>query len=154
MDEFLRRNDKYNEFIRGICQNRLKINGIILDEGKQIDYYIESFDCDDFLEKVKSKKVSYAKSYFNKLTDKLKKKVSKNEIDTIISNLASNDILIDRTNVFLFYRKWKDGKDLSQASLDIKQSALDYLSNPQNEHSSHKKVLDKFKRDRRSKQYF
>jgi hypothetical protein len=147
LDEFLRRNDKYNEFVRDICQNRLRINGINFDNGKRINDYIESFDDDIFFEKIKSKKESHSKSYLYRLRDKLKKKLSDNEIDTVINNLSSDNILIERTNVFLFYRKWKNGKDLSQASLDIKQSALDYLSNSQDNNNAHRKVLEKYKRD-------
>ncbi|KAA6320464.1 hypothetical protein EZS27_029769 [termite gut metagenome] len=124
LDDFLRRNDNYDNYVRQICEHRLKLSGIYLPPQKRIDDFIESFNCDFFLDKIKSKKTSHGKSYFNKLKDKLKsRKLSDANIDSIILNLSSDDILVERTNVLLFYRAWNKKKDLIQSSIKIKDSA-------------------------------
>jgi hypothetical protein len=149
LDDFLRKNKKnYAEFVRQICEYRLKINGIPLLHDKRIDDYIDTFNIDDFVKKIKSKKESHSKSYFYKLRDKLMKhKLSNENIDNTISNLSSNDIIVERTNVLLFYRSWKEkSKKLIQSSIEIKESALEYLKNPK-DNNPHKKVLDKYKND-------
>ncbi|KAA6309007.1 hypothetical protein EZS27_039425, partial [termite gut metagenome] len=65
----------------------------------------------------------------------------------IILNLSSDDILVERTNVLLFYRAWNKKKDLIQSSIKIKDSASEYLKNSMDENNSQKKVLNKYKRD-------
>lgn len=147
LDDFLRKNDNYNEFIRKICEHRLNLNGIYFSLPKRIDSFIENFNIEDFLNKIKSKKETQSKSYFYKLKDKLKRyRYSDENIDNIISNLSSDDIIIERTNVFLFYRSWNKNKNLYQSSIEIKKSALEYLKNS-TDNNPQKKVLDKYRKD-------
>lgn len=157
LDEFLRSNNKnYADFMRRVCEHRLKLNGVYFSQEQTIEDFIESFDYGLFLENIKTKKSSQAQSYFSKLKEKLKGKFTENEILSIVNNLSCNDVLLERTNLFLFYRAWndfnkkksqKEKKSLLQASLDIKTSGLGYLKNPNDHDNSQSKVLDKFKRD-------
>ncbi|MDR0864911.1 MAG: hypothetical protein LBO74_08270 [Candidatus Symbiothrix sp.] len=147
LDDFLRCNENYDAFMRQICEHRLKINGIYLKPEQKIDDFIESFNYESFLEKIKSKKTSQGKSYLNKLREKLKGRVAEDEINDIILNLSSENILIERTNVLLFYRDWNKKKNLKQASIEIKASTLEYFKNPISNNNQQKIVLDKFKRD-------
>lgn len=147
LDDFLRCNTNYNDFVRNICEHRLRLRGYLHPQ-KKIDDFIESFNCEKFLDKLKSKKPSQGKSYLNKLKDKLKaQKLSDDDIGTIIANLSSGNIIIERTNVLLFYREWNKKKNLLSSSNAIRDSALKHLENPANKENSHKKVLDKYKRD-------
>jgi hypothetical protein len=147
LDDFLRNNDKYDNFVRNICEHRLKLSGYLHPQ-KRIDDYIESFNSEMFLNKIKSKKPSQGKSYLDKLKDKLEKqKLSDDVISDILFNLSSEDILIERTNILLLYRAWNKKKNLLQSSNEIKESALEYLKDRTKKENSHKKVLDKYKRD-------
>jgi hypothetical protein len=157
LDEFLRSNNKnYADFMRRVCEHRLKKNGVYLSEGQKIDDFIESFDYKSFMEKIKSKKSSHAQSYFTKLKEKLKVRMDEDEINSIITNLSSDNILVERTNILMFYRAWKDfdkkksqkdKKTLEEISLDIKENALKYRSESKNEDNPQATVLNKFKRD-------
>ena len=156
LDEFLRSNKNYSDFMRRVCEHRLKINGIYFPEGQRIDDFIESFEYDLFINKIKSKKPLQGQSYFIKLRQNLKGQVLDNEIDNIVTNLSSDNVLIERTNVFIFYRAWKkiskkknlkEKKTLEEISYDINKNALEYQSDPNNEDNSHSKVLKKYKRD-------
>ena len=157
LDEFLRSSNRnYTDFIREICEQRLKLNGVDFSEEQKIDDFIESFDYNFFTEKIKSKKSSQAQSYFTKLKEKLKGRVSEDEINTIITNLSSENVLVERTNVILFYRAWnnlnkkksqKGNETLEEISLNIKKSALSYQQKTNNESNPQAKVLSKFKRD-------
>ncbi|WP_278378570.1 hypothetical protein [Chryseobacterium arthrosphaerae] len=157
LDEFLRSNNKnYADFMRRVCEHRLRRNGIYFSEEQKIDDFIESFNMESFFQKVKSKKPSQAQSYFSKLKEKLRGRMAEDEINSIIVNLSSDNVLIERTNVFLFYRAWndlskkknqKEKKDLVQISLDIKEEALRYTPESKNEKNPQATVLNKFKRD-------
>lgn len=157
LDEFLRSNNKnYADFMRRVCQHRLKINGVYFSEEQKIDDFIESFNYELFLQKIKTKKISQGQSYFTKLKDKLKGKTSEEEINSVIVNLSSDNVLIERTNVLIFYRAWndlnkkksqKEKNTLKQISLDIKEGALKYLQGSAPESNQQVKVLNKFKRD-------
>ena len=148
LDDFLRENDNYNEFVRKICEHRLSLNGICFSPLERIDNFIESFNPEDFVNKIKTKKELQSKSYFYRLKDKLKKqKMSEEDIDNIISNLSSDNVVVERTSVLLFYRDWKVNKNLIQSSNEIKNSTLEYLKNPTSKDNQHRKVLEKYKRD-------
>ena len=157
LDEFLRSNNKnYADFMRRVCEHRLRRNGIYFSEEQKIDDFIESFNMESFFQKVKSKKPSQAQSYFSKLKEKLRGRMAEDEINSIIVNLSSDNVLIERTNVFLFYRAWndlskkknqKEKKNLLQISLDIKEEALRYTPESKNEKNPQATVLNKFKRD-------
>jgi hypothetical protein len=146
LDDFLRSNaTKYDSFVRKICENRLR--GYV-HPSKRIDDFIESFNREKFLDKIKSKKPSQGKSYLNKLKDKLKaQKMSTDDINTIIINLSSDDIILERTNVLLFYRSWSKKKNLLVSSNEIKESALDYMEDPTKKENAHRKLLDKYRSD-------
>jgi hypothetical protein len=153
LDEFLRKNNQnYAKFMRKVCEHRLKVNGIYLPDGQKIDDYIESFGYEPFFERIKAQKSLQSQSYFFKLKDKLKKKFSEDDINDIIKNLSSESVLVERTNVFIFYRAWKKSnpkrqKTLKEISLEIKDDALKYISRPNDGDTRHAVVLDKFKRD-------
>lgn len=157
LDEFLRSNNKnYADFMRRVCEHRLRRNGIYFSEEQKIDDFIESFNMGSFFQKVKSKKPSQAQSYFSKLKEKLRGRMAEDEINSVIVNLSSDNVLIERTNVFLFYRGWndlskkknqKEKKNLVQISLDIKEEALNYTPESKNEKNQQATVLNKFKRD-------
>lgn len=157
LDEFLRSNNKnYADFMRRVCEHRLRRNGIYFSEEQKIDDFIESFNMESFFQKVKSKKPSQAQSYFSKLKEKLRGRLTEDEINSIVINLSSDNVLIERTNVFLFYRAWsdlskkknqKEKKNLVQISVDIKEESLRYIPESKNEKNPQATVLNKFKRD-------
>lgn len=157
LDDFLRNNRNYSDFLRRVCEHRLQLNDINFSHGSKIDDFIESFNLDKFLNNIKAKKPTQSKAYLSRLKDKLSKtKSTDEEIGFIIENLLCDNILLERTNLFLFYRYWNDinkkkslksRKNLLQASADIKESALDYLKAAIPEGNPQLKIMDKFKRD-------
>lgn len=149
LDDFFRKSSSYNEFVRNICINRLIQAGFHLPPNKDVDDYFEEFILMKFFNKIREKKDSQGKAHIEKLSSKIKKYSPKYK--TTVGQISSNvtfesDLLIERTNIFLFYREWKAKKDLVEASKEIRKLAVDYSANPSNE-KSHAIVLEKFKYD-------
>lgn len=155
IDELLRsRSDNYHEFAKKICISRLVQAGAInnLNQGADVDIksFFKESDLEEFYKKLRNKAGKYYKPYFVSLREKLKPKVIESEIDDIISNLTyDEDLLIERTNLFLFYRLWNrgGGKNLSAISIDVKSSCTHYVNDKSNKTSQHSKILEKFKGD-------
>ena len=156
LDEFLRSHSNYEDFIRRVCNNRLKVVlGFNVDSGDSIEKYIANQNTEALLDKLASKKEFQSKSYFNQLRNNLEiAKYKKDQIIQIINNLScGSNLLIERTNLILFYRLWKDQRwkskkirNLVEASEIVRNEAERYLSEP-SPSSSHARILDKFKLD-------
>lgn len=156
LDDFLRSHSNYEDFIRRICNNRLKVVlGFDVDGGDSIEKFVAVQSTEALLDKLASKKESQSKSYFNQLKNNLEVAKYKGEhISQIICNLScESNLLIERTNVILFYRLWKEQKwqgkrikNLLLASEIVKNEAESFLRAPSSI-SSHAKILDKFKLD-------
>ncbi|MFZ1977214.1 MAG: hypothetical protein WAV76_04600, partial [Bacteroidota bacterium] len=150
IDDSFRRDDKYSKFARTLCLKRLedahcptKINDILC-----IDSFFEEFDYRVYLGNLNKRYSNKTGPHIKKLHRELLKYNIKN-IDIIINNLIfSQDLLIERTNLFLFYRNWKDsGKGgLEKFSKLIHQEAKDYFNDPRR-NGNHNKILEKFKYD-------
>lgn len=149
LDDYLRNNKKYGEFVKNICKNRLNKEGFNIDNINQIGNYIEKFDIDKFSKKIKNKKPKLKNAHFNKLEVNLKKiKIEQDNIEKIISNLSfEQDIIIEKANLMLFYRNWSKGKELLESSKKIKQDAITYKQNTKLKDNSLRKVIDYFKGD-------
>ncbi len=150
LDKFLRESNSYDNFIKSICINRLKASGIFLGDNDSIETFIEDFDWRQMSVKINKKKESQAKAYFNRLIIKLQERgIKKIEINSIIKNLKFNeDIILERTNLFLFYREWKDRQNLLDASKKIKKEAVKYHASINKDPLSiHGKILEKYKGD-------
>lgn len=146
IDSFFReKEDDYKKFIVNICLKRLNTNGFSVTNQSELESY---FVVPTFEENIKPR-ISDNKVYFNRLLRKLQN-VKIKEADEIISNLTFNEsVLLERTNVFLFYRMWKKGKEkLLDNSIVIKNECLEYFGNGDNKGATqHHKVLDKYKND-------
>jgi hypothetical protein len=154
IDQLLRdRQDIYTQFAKQIFLKRLEQNEnvkiFIGDENEKINSFLDTFNQDRFFEKIKKKEKSISQSYLKNLAVKLKGKLTLDEIPVIIKNLEyPKNPLIERTNVFLFYREWSSGKsNLIDASKKIADDARTYNVNPWLKSNTHAKVLDKFKND-------
>lgn len=142
IDSEFRKNPKeYKEFITEICKKRLDDSSNKL---VNIQDYFDNQDLDKVYKLIKIK----GKKHFDKLKKKLiLLKVSAKSQRIILANLAFDDnILLERTNILLFYRFWKKGISLIDASKYIKDGCIKFHSNNsvENEHS---KILGKFKQD-------
>lgn len=148
LDSFYRNNDaEYETFIRKVCYNRLNEDGFNISNPDELDSYFEAFDLKTFLNKIKKKK--YSQVHIDRVQKELllDKKYKPEIIEKIISNLKfSDDILIEKTNMFLFYRDWNDRKELVAASESIKKEANDFVVQ-QSKGSRHAKILSYFKFD-------
>lgn len=145
LDEFLRSSKKYGDFIRKICQNRLNTSGYMLDEGKKIDDYLDSFSKDCFLSKIE--KSAYRNTPLKRLAENLSaNSFSQSEIKKILSNLKFENVLIERTNIFLFYRSWKDKNKLLESSEKIGRDAKLYFKNSKSK-TQQKTLLKYFEND-------
>lgn len=148
LDDFLRRSNKYSNFAMRICNNRLHENGYCSDKCESIEKHMDDFDLDGFKAKLTCQKDRNSRSYFADLENKLHKiKLSDKQIIEIINNLKfDDDRIIERTNVFLFYRKWKKNSlDLTLASAEIKKMANAYHEG--GKETDHEKVMEKYRLD-------
>ncbi len=70
------------------------------------------------------------------------------KIEFIIERLKyPENLFLERTNVFLFYRNWKDGliDDINSSILNIQKSLQSFIKGEKD--NNHYKVIDKFKKD-------
>lgn len=143
IDDIFRKNPKeYKSFIEQICQKRLASVGFDIDTN-DIKTYFETFSEKKLFEQVKKRK----KGHLAKIGNNLEKYGKATIKHAVIENLKFNkDLILERANVFLLYRAWKNNKDLLKESLKIKEDCLIYYKNPVR-NSSHGKILDKYKND-------
>lgn len=147
LDDILRRSDGYEDFIRELCSKRLEIYGY--GKNINIEELLENPSYEYTLNKILKKKALNGKGYFNRLRFNLEKFcVAKEKINEIMSLLSFDDIIIERVNVMMFYRRWKSGKikDFVQIASSIREEAFTYASGKDCE-SEHAKILEKYKID-------
>lgn len=147
LDDILRHSAGYKDFIRSLCNKRLEINGY----GNEINIedLLDNPSYGYALNKILQKKPINGKGYINRLRSTLEKfGLGKVAAEEIISFLTHEDIIIERVNVMIFYRRWKEGKvkDFIQIAKSIQEEAYNYIydKNPASEHA---KILDKYKLD-------
>lgn len=151
IDTFLRNNNGYYKYMVDICRRRLELSGYP-SYNRPFNDYFEEFTLGQFNKTLLDIDAKTSLNHFVKLRTKLKQNKFKDDfIDTIISNLEfKSDLLLERTNVFLFYRLWKDGnnkKYLIDSSVLVKNDADFYFKDVQRNKTRHYVVLDKFKND-------
>lgn len=147
LDDFLRTSKHYPDFIRSLCNKRLELHGY----GKiDITDYIEEAPRSAVLDKICSKKVSQGRGYINTLRNHLDCiKMPSNTIDEITKNLQfKEDIIIERVNYMIFYRRWKEGKipDLLKVASHIGEEAK-LFSKTNDKTSEHYRIIEKYKGD-------
>lgn len=153
LDEFLRNYKYYPKYVTDILINRLRNSGISLPREFSLESLFEEQSNIDILRQVASKKDRQSRSYMATLETKLTKiPLQKEVITEIMSNMAyPDDILIERTNVFLMYSAIKDNKERSieayvNASKEIAQSARSYAVDGSRD-NLHATKLEKYKQD-------
>ena len=153
LDEFLRNYKYYPKYVTDILINRLRNSGISLPREFSLESLFEEQTNNDILKLVASKKDRQSRSYMATLETKLNKiPLQKEIIVEIMSNIAyPDDILIERTNVFLMYSAIKDNKERSSevfvnASKEIAQSAKSYAVDGSRD-NLHATKLEKYKQD-------
>ncbi len=148
IDNWLRKDpQKYKKFAKNIVFSRIKKAGLqnVLSRYHEISNWFESFNFGDFSSHLSNLEESVSKSYFVKLKKKLEKDLClREDIDLIIGNLKNSDVLIERTNVFYFYKLWKKSGNHLNNSLLVKAECARYLSKKEGELA---KILEKFKGD-------
>lgn len=145
---FRQREKDYSSFVEQICFKRLKVNGYPIETPDELGYYINKPEYSSLIE---SKLPLTSKPYFSKLEANLKEASTKKEIEEIIRNLSYNeDVFIERTNLFVFYKEWKKKKrtkeTLVELSKIVKNECERYIADKR-EKGKHHKVLDKYKND-------
>lgn len=153
LDDELRKYDQYDQYITEICENRLHNSSLSLPKGFNIKDFIEFQTTQDILDKVYSKKESQSQSYMGRLRKNLKSlkatQLTEDAVNEIIGNLVfEKDKIIERTNVFLIYRKIRDKKygELINASKEISKSAEEFFLT-HNKETDHFIFLDKYRQD-------
>lgn len=148
LDEFLRSSSNYYDFIVGICNKRL--GNLNIRDRKGITEYIEEAPRTRVLERILSRNPSQSRGYISKLRQNLKKaNYDDHSIDDIILNLSFNDdIILERANYMLFYRRWRDGKakDMLSIAKQISKDAKKFAAE-NNKDSEHFKIIDKYRAD-------
>lgn len=148
LDEFLRNTSSYYDFIVGICNKRLDI--LKIRDRKDITEYIEEAPRTRVLDKILQRTPSQSRGYISKLKNNLKKaNCDTNTIDSIIHHISfEDDIILERANYMIFYRRWRDGKkkDLLAVAEQIGKEACQYASEG-NKDCEHFSIMDKYRTD-------
>lgn len=147
LDEFLRELEGYKDFVRKICENRLRLSGFPNYQLFQSLIAVETTDT--LIERILKRKSTQNKTHLTKLSKALKTaKISEDIINKIISNLTCDeDIVLERTMLLLFYRYWrKRSVGLLEESNRICQNAKLFMATKDRD-NEFAKVLDKFKLD-------
>jgi hypothetical protein len=137
---FRDRESDYNKFVSDICIKRLYKHGYQVDDGDFNKYFEKS--------NIQQTNISQEdKKYFKDLEKRLNGFPPKT-ITEIISNLIfEKDIILERTNVLIFYRHWKKGnKDLALTSNKIREDCKLYFDT-KNSESEHANILEYYKFD-------
>ncbi len=151
LDEYYRNNKQdYSKMLKQLCVTRLIQEEFITEKpdsknlSKELKKYFERFKLEKLLKKISTKYSHRERPYLKKLIKKLE---GTKHNEQIIKNLAiEDDILLEKTNIFLLYRDLKKNKDPLLSSNSIKLELKNYQKN-QMTGSAQKKVLDKFKTD-------
>jgi hypothetical protein len=153
LDEELRNNKRYHEYVAEICKKRIKHAGFDMPESFALEELIENQTTEDIFKLVYNKKESQSRTYINKLQSNLKKYINKYKIqecdaDVLVERLYfEEDRIIERTNVFLMYQCLKDRKKNLLQEIDaICTSARKYKETKDNQ-TEHWGYLDKHKQD-------
>ena len=143
IDSIFRKNQKnYKKFIKAICIKRLQSQSIEINEN-EFKSYFEDFSEEKLIASIKGR----GRKHLSKLESELRHHGFVNEYKSIISNLRfSSDIILERTNIMLLHRAWKNGKNLEDESIKIKSFCASYHKNPTKE-SPHGIILNKHRGD-------
>lgn len=149
-------------FARALVHRRLLQTGYLLGtkaEHMDISTWFEVGDQDSFrttgIGVLNDESQDVEPSYITNLRRKLRQGLrsgasngilSESDIERVISMLRFPDnLLIERTSVFLIYREWAGGANLLKAAEAISQNACRYAHNPTR--TNHQKVLRHFRSD-------
>lgn len=150
---FREREEDYKKWVKTVCVKKLVNSDYAASIDKNslqfIDKYFKGFFVEELNDSLRSKKDKNSRVYFNELKRELSdSSILPDQISKIIDNLSfEENRLLERTNVFLFYRKWKERKsDLISASILIQKDCLSYDKN-KSKQTLHFNALDKFKND-------
>lgn len=148
LDEFLRSSESYKEYLKEICNKRLEslnIEGIT-----NISDVLDNISVDEVLRLIVHKRGHQNMGYFSKLKNTLKKlSFGEEDVNEIINRLSfPEDLIIERTNVLLFYRRLNGARtrDIRQIAEKIYAEATEY-NETKSIKSEHGKILDKFRAD-------
>lgn len=153
LDDYLRKKKNYEDYITKICKKRIDNSELNVPSGYDINDLIENQDETDIIRKVYDKEPSQSQSYLLKLKKNLEDNAKKfclssEQVVEIIDALKfEKDRVIERTNVFLFYKKIKKSSNkLVEVAHTIEADALEYFKQ-KNPNSAHGTFLEKFRVD-------
>ena len=138
---------KYEVFSIRLCGKRLLEGGFPIN--KPLKDYFEEFDLSEFNKQYIARFERRTRPHFERLRGKLVKNGCQNPENIIDLLSVPNDPLIERTNIFLFYRKWnkyKSIKGLKNAAVMISEETSKLMQDRKRK-GEHQKVLDKYKAD-------
>ncbi len=153
IDQILRdRSDDYVKFAANICKSRLEqVELLDSNEGSEdIRAFFDEFSLDSLYKNIEPKKDRIRKAIFGRVGAKIGSRVKNSELELVISNLRNeDDPVIERTNLFLFFRYWKKNKGLAllKCSEKVKIESLLYQNPKTRSKSEHFRILSKFKND-------
>jgi len=135
-DKIFRNENNYASFIKNLIIKRLEIsNNMFLDKTVDINNYFEEIDSDNYYSKETLKIVSTRgnnpteRIYFSKLKENILKYTKEKHVNTIISNLVIKDYpLLEKLNIFIFYKNFLKPIDLVMLSENIRDSANLFIS--------------------------
>lgn len=168
LDEKLRANEKnYINFAYKLCAKRLSLAGYLNEdilENKlkvKLNIYFEEFNEDTFYKRLITKNEKIIPTYFSKLATLLKAEINNYNVpytkdtnnDQIITDIlrnltVANQPLLEKINVFLFYKDWSKGQqNLLSISRNIKDECLRFLYKKDKKTNRYSEVLLHYKGD-------
>jgi len=152
LDRILRKS-KYKPFFAQMCEKRLEINKAITrstnqsNTNLQINNSFAKIDQKYILSNIAKKYKNKEKPYFLKLRKKLLNYIEEDVVKVIELLEFNKNPLVERTNIFLFYRAFKEGNNgiVEIAKKINKELEINEQGAPKNQ--NHIKVLNKFKSD-------
>ncbi|QQT56124.1 hypothetical protein I6I98_13020 [Sphingobacterium multivorum] len=148
VDDILREDKKgYRNFCENLCLQRIKQNfEVEIDNSFDIQNWFEDFQSDEFQMELEKKANKYFRKHVQKLETNLKKiGVDNKQIEKITSLLkVNNNYLLEKANVYLFYKGFKAKKEMLSLAEEIYNECQNFLNDKDSEQH---KVLNHFKQD-------
>lgn len=148
VDNILREDrEGYRNFCKNLCLQRIRQNLDFEVSNKFfIQEWFEEFQFSDFQSDLEKKPDKYLRKHLQKLEANLKKiGLGIDQILDVVNLLkVDHDFLLEKVNVYLFYKGFKAKKDVLSLSREINDSSRNYMNNLP---SDQQKVLAHYKQD-------
>ncbi len=147
---FRKQGKKYQKFVLRLCEKRLSIAGYSHLDIKSL---FNSISDVDRISKIRKEYEDALPPHMARLRSNLYSfvlngsKLTEAQIDGIVEKiLVPDNAIVEKANILLLYRAWKERKDIIEAASKIQEESQKYLAGNRID-SPQERVLAKFKKD-------